>query len=84
MDSLKKWNTKPLGDKIFVNFNTYMSEKHHTLRQVGALSIHDSEFWQANMIQQLTDHQEKLTQDINLQLASTMQDFFVSNKYATS
>ena len=28
------------------------------------------------MIQQLVDHQEKLTQDLNLQLANTMQENF--------
>ena len=28
------------------------------------------------MTQQLTDHQEKLTQDPNLQLANTIQEFF--------
>ena len=76
MDSLKTWNAKLLPSKIFANFKLHMREEHHALRQVGALSIRDSEFSQANMIQQLADHQDKLTQDLNLQLAHTMQDNF--------
>ena len=53
-----------------------MREEHHALRQVGALTIWDSEFSQANMIQQLTDYQQKLAQDLNIQLANTMQENF--------
>ena len=70
MDSLKAWNSKLLPDKIFAKFKLHMREEHHALRQVGALTIRDSEFSQTNMIQQLTDHQQQLTQESNLQLAS--------------
>ena len=49
-----------------------MREEYHAMREVGALSICASEFSQANIIQYLVYHQEKLTQDLNLQLASTM------------
>ena len=76
MDSLKAWNTKLLLDKTFANFKIYMREEHHALRQVGALTIRDSEFSHANMIKQLTDHQQQLTKESNLQLASTMQENF--------
>ena len=76
MDSLKAWNAKLLLDKTFANFKIHMREEHHALRQVGALTIRDSEFSQANMIQQLTDHQQQLTKESNLQLASTMQENF--------
>ena len=62
--------------KIFATFKLHMREEHHVLRQVGALSIHDSDFSQTNMIQQLTGHQDKLTQDLNLQLAHAMQEHF--------
>ena len=57
MDSLKAWNSKLLPDKTFAKFKLHMREEHHVLRQVGALTIRDSEFSQANTIQQLTDHQ---------------------------
>ena len=73
MYSLKAWNSKLLPDKTFAKFKLRMREEQHALRQVGALTIRDSEFSQTNMIQQLTDHQQKLTHDLNLQLASTMQ-----------
>ena len=76
MDSLKTWNSNFLLDKTFDNFKIHMREEHHALWQVGALTIRDSEVSQANMIQQLTDHQQQLTQDLNLQLASTMQENF--------
>ena len=72
MDSLKAWNAKLLPTKPFATFKLHMREEHHALRQVGALSIRDSEFSQANMIQQLTDHQDKLTQDLNIQLITKM------------
>ena len=73
MDSLKAWNAKLLPTKPFATFKLHMREEHHALRQVGTLSIRDSEFSQANMIQQLTDHQVKLTQDLNIQLIKKMQ-----------
>ena len=44
MDSLKAWNSKLLPDKIFTNFKFHMREEHHALGQVGALTIHESEF----------------------------------------
>ena len=51
-----------------------MQEEHYALRQIGALSIRDSKLLQANMIQQLTDYQDTLTQDLNLQFVHTMQE----------
>ena len=56
MDSLKTWNAKLLPSNTFANFKLHMREEHHALRQLGALSICDSEFSQVNMIKQLTDH----------------------------
>ena len=58
------------------NFKLHMRKEHYALHQVGALLIRDSEFSQANIIKQLTDHQDKLTQDLKLQLAHTMQENF--------
>ena len=53
-----------------------MRGEHHVLRQVSVLSIRDSGFSQANLLQQLTDHQEKLSQEHNVQLATTMTENF--------
>ena len=41
-----------------------MRLEHHALRQVGALSIRDSELPQANMFK-ITDHQGKGAHDMN-------------------
>ena len=76
MDSLKTCNAKLLPSNTFINFKLHMREEHHALREVGALSIRDSKLLQANMIQQLTDCQDKLTQDLNLQYVHTMQETF--------
>ena len=53
-----------------------MRGEHHVLRQVSVLSIRDSGFSQANLLQQLTDYQEKLSQEHNVQLATTMTENF--------
>ena len=58
--------------KIFANFKTYMRNEQNALWQVGALTIRDSELSQANMLQILTTHKNKLAQKINVQLASAM------------
>ena len=60
MDALKRWNEKNLGDKTFANFKIDMRNEHLALREVGALSMNDSELSQANMLQLLTENQNKL------------------------
>ena len=74
MDALKTWNEKSDGDKTFVKFKTHMRNEHLALRQVGALMMKDSELSQANMLQLLTDNQNKLAQEMQSQLTNTMQD----------
>ena len=49
-----------------------MRTEYHTLRQVGALAIRDSELSQSNMLQQLAAHQDKLAHEMNDRLAATM------------
>ena len=53
-----------------------MRDEKHTLRQDGELSIHNSESSQANMLQEITSYQDELAQDMNEQLAATMQANF--------
>ena len=53
LDSLKKWNAKTSDEKTYAQFKKYMREEHHALKQVGALTIKDSTFYQANMVQQV-------------------------------
>ena len=51
-----------------------MRNEYHALRQVGALTVQDSDLSQDNILQTLTDHQHKLAREMNQQLSSTMQD----------
>ena len=72
MEALKSWNAKNTTTKTFTNFKTRMWNEHYSLWQVGALTIRESELSYANMLQILTTHQNKLAQEMNTQLASTM------------
>ena len=74
MDALKHWNEKSVGDKTFANLKTHTRNEHLALHQVGALTMKDSEVSQANMLQLLTDNQNKLAQEMQTQLANIMQD----------
>ena len=74
MDALKTWNEKADSDRTFTKFKTHMRNEHLALRQVGALTMKDSELSQANMLQLLTDNQNKLAHEMQTQLANTMQD----------
>ena len=83
MDSLKTWNSKLLLNKTFTKFKIHMREEHHALRQVGVLTIRDSEFSQANMIQQLTDHQQQLPPILSLNVASSLcPNFFLGTIFS--
>ena len=72
MGSFKKWNTKTAADKTLANLMNHMRAKHHALLQVGALSIRDSELSHANMLQNLTSHQDKLAYEMNECLDTTL------------
>ena len=74
MDALKHWNEKSVDDKTFANFKAHMRKEHLALRQVGALTMKDSELSQANMLQLLTENQNKLANEMQTQLANIMQD----------
>ena len=64
MDVLLQWNKKRSADKTYENFKIHMREEYHALKEVGALTIEDSSIAQANMIKEVTDHQERMTQDL--------------------
>ena len=52
VDTLKNWNVKSAIEKTVAGFKNNMREEHHVLKQVGALSIQESRFYHAYMIQQ--------------------------------
>ena len=60
VDALKNWNAKEDKDKTFALFKKHMRLEHHALKQVGALSINETSFYQANMIQQVLTQQSDL------------------------
>jgi len=70
MDVLLKWNAQKVADKTYKKFKIHMRQGYHALREVGALAIKDSELHYANMVKDVTDHQEKMAEDIK----STLQD----------
>ena len=50
-----------------------MRTEHMALRRVGALSIRESEFSQANMLETLTAHQDRLALDMQDKIHEIMQ-----------
>ena len=60
MDSLKTWNRKPLPDKTFVNMIIFFREEYSDLDEVGGLTLINSVLDQANIVQELKNHQEEM------------------------
>ena len=74
-DALKTWNAKPLMDKTFANFKNHLRTEYHALRRVGALTVHDSSL-NANMLRDITEHQNMLSSNLGEQLGTTLQANF--------
>jgi len=76
-DGLKVWNSKPSNLKTFVNFKIHMRKEYSDLQDVGGLTIQNTMPGQANMIQELKDHQvlmsNNLKQEFETNLAHTLQ-----------
>ena len=72
MDVLLKWNKKPHNEKTYNNFKKHMREGYHALREVGALTVRDSELHYANLVKDMTTHQEKMAQDIKESLSDQL------------
>ena len=77
MDGLKVWNSKASNLKTFVNFKVHMRKEYSDLQDVGGLTIQNTMPNQANMIQELKDHQvlmsNNLKQEFENNLAHTLQ-----------
>ena len=78
IDTLKKWNSKQADEKTYLDMVIHMRDEHQALREVGALTIHDSQVNQALMLQQLSTQQEQLAEtiksDISDQLKSSLME----------
>ena len=72
MDVLLKWNQKPIDQKAYNNFKIHMRKGYHELREVGALSIQDSTLNYANMVKDVTEHQERMAKDIKDSLSDQL------------
>ena len=73
MDILLKWNKKESEDKTYQNFKLHMREGHNALRNVGALTVQDSSINSANLLQEVTAHQEKMADDIKTSVSNQLQ-----------
>ena len=73
IDSLKIWNAKPKVDRTFENFKLHLRTEYHALRQVGALTIRDSNI---NLLQDMTTHQNTLSTALGEQLNASMKHNF--------
>ena len=74
MDSLKKWNAKASDEKTYVQFKKHMREEHHALKQVGALTIKESSFYQANIVQQVLSQQSELQDNLQASIDQQVKD----------
>ena len=67
MDVLLRWNKKPKDENTYNNFKKHMRTGYHELKEVGALAIKDSELHCANLVQEMTAHQEKWRGKLKIQ-----------------
>ena len=78
VDALKKWNAKNTEEKTYANFKKHMRDEHHALKQVGALTIQESSFYQANMIQQVLMQQSDLQDHLQASIDQQVKDSLLS------
>ena len=74
VDALKKWNELSEESKTYAKFKKHMRAEHHALKRVGALTVQDSTFYQANLLQQ-PDVQAQIDEQVKTSLLSALNDF---------
>ena len=72
-DTLITWNAKTTNT-TYADFKTHITERYHALGQVGGLKVKDSSL---NLVQTLTEHQNKLTSQLKDELNETLQSNFM-------
>ena len=79
MDRLKWWNSKATASNTFTNFKMNIRQEYLDLQDIGGLTINNTMFNQANIFQELKDHQvlmsNNLKQEFNKNLMHTFQAF---------
>ena len=64
MDGLKSWYDKTAPDHIFANFKTHMRNEYLDLHEVGCLIVNNSMLNQADVVQELKEHYESITNNL--------------------
>ena len=72
MDGLKVWNSKTSDLKTFSNFKVHMRTEYSDLQDVGGLTIQNTMPNQANMIQELKDHQVLMTNNLKREFEANL------------
>ena len=76
MEGLKSWNSKASNTKTFSEFKKHMRQEYSDLQDVGGLTINNSLTNQVNMIQELKDHQELMTNNLKSEFNSNLMETF--------
>ena len=61
--------------KTFAIFKKHVREEHHTFKQGGALTLQDSTFYQANMVQNQDDLQARIDEQVKSSLICAFADY---------
>ena len=80
MQSLISWNKKHDEDNFFANYKIFMRTEYLNLQEVGGLTVNNSILNQANVIQELKNHQEEFAYNLQSHFkASLMQTLHAFN-----
>lgn len=71
-DSLKTWNRKPANDRSYTAMKAFMRNKYNKFDKVGSLSVDNSSLNQANISQELKNHQEQMAEGMEQNLKINM------------
>ena len=71
------WNDCLINDKTFANFKAHIQKEHQALKQVGALTVHASNLYQANMLQQVVNQQTDLEQNLKTTVDEQVKNSFL-------
>ena len=52
---IREWNRKPVLEKTWLNFNEHFHVAHKELRETVDLTLRDTTFKQANLVQQVVE-----------------------------
>ena len=80
MESLKRWNQKVAADKTYNNMKAYMRKEYLDLQEVGGLTV-NSTLNQANLVQELKEHQDAIADNLKDQLTENFKEMTQSMNF---